>query len=66
LELLEGDALGVIDQAFNIEEVLVDIKLGDTAVVPDKVIFVGCDFGLVLSVRDAFLSPRGVDLRLRP
>ena len=43
---VEGDFFGVLDEAFDFEEVLAGIDLGDTAVVADEEVRVVCDLGL--------------------
>lgn len=50
LEGGEGDFLGVVDEAFDFEEVLAGVDFGDAAVVADEEVRVFGDFGLDLLV----------------
>jgi hypothetical protein len=50
LELCEGDFHGLVDKAFDFEEVFSWVDFGDAAVIADEVVFVGSDFGLCMLV----------------
>jgi hypothetical protein len=46
LEVFEGDFHGLVDEAFDFEEVLFGIDFGDSAVVSNEVVFVRSNLGL--------------------
>jgi hypothetical protein len=46
LEVFEGDFHGLVDEAFDFEEVLFRIDFGDSAVVSNEVVFVRSNLGL--------------------